>query len=298
MDHSRKAQLQEFCQLDCDRFLFLKQWLQDSGIEHRLWEIGPYRHWVLMPGGSEAYGQDFQKKILIAHYDRVENTPGANDNSASVFQLLQLAQSLHQKQKRHNCLIILTDGEELQQQHSLKEQGAYGLAEKLKKIGFSDSLMIILDLCGIGDTMVCGTSSERKEHHIPQGLKGIPFAHEKLFSSQPSFLTKASEIDAEEPSFPSQLEELILRFSRGKQLKQLQYYSDDLGFLAHQFSTLLISLLPWSERKYLESREMPPSWQNQHSMEDTVDLLENRSFRIMDSFLEGLGNLLLQKSNR
>lgn len=256
------GELKAFCQLDCNRFEFLTEWLREKDLPHSVLEQGDFRHILITPGGADCYRKDSRNKILIAHYDRVPETPGANDNSASVFQLLQFCLDLQQGKRKHNCLIILSDGEELQQKQSIREQGAWQLAQTLKAYSFQNSLVLIMDLCGIGDTLVYGSSGDRaameKNRNIPPGL-----------------------------------EELLDRYSRGEGIKQIQYFSDDIGFLAHSFSTVLLSVLPWKEKKSLEENIMPPSWSTQHTMEDSVEKLEGRAFRIMGSFLHGIADLYL-----
>jgi hypothetical protein len=50
---------------------------------------------------------------LVAHYDTVPETPGANDNSASVAILLEVARDLMVKEPfKNDVILLLTDGEE------------------------------------------------------------------------------------------------------------------------------------------------------------------------------------------
>ncbi len=254
--------LNEFCSFSTDRKEYLKNWLSRENIQYNDLKIKEDHHLIITPGGLDLYQQEYKKKILIAHYDKDEGSPGANDNSAAVMQLLILAKTLQTSNKKHNILIILSDGEELQQQ-SLKEQGAYKLAEALKKYNLDKAFLLVIDMCGIGDTMVFSSSAQRKQNETP-----------------------SNEI-------PSELKELILKHSRGQEITQLEYYSDDLGFMAMGFPTLLISLIPWYEKKYLEQKKMPPSWSTKHSILDSVDQLQGQSFRIMGSFLLKLSDLLL-----
>lgn len=254
----------EFCELNTDRMAFLQNWLEQREILFKIVDTGSFRHILITPGGRESYSNGSRKKILIAHYDRVPGTPGANDNSASVFQLLLLAEELRKRGQRHNCLIVLSDGEELEGQSGLKEQGAYLLGEKLKEWSFHDSLIVVLDLCGRGDTLVHCSSFHRAMAEISY-----------------------------DSGIAAPLLELIHRYSRGVNLSQEKFFSDDLGLIAQAFPTLLISLIPWAERKFLEQGNLPPAWQDQHSMEDRPERLEGRSFRIMSAFLRGLSDLQL-----
>jgi len=254
-------ELKTFCRLDCNRQEFLESWLSSKEVPYRILQQGELNHILITPGGGESYRKDCRSKILIAHYDRVPGTPGANDNSASVFQLLNLSLYLQGNKRKHNCLIILSDGEELQREQSLKEQGAWQLAQTLKSYSLQNSLVLIMDLCGIGDTLVYGSSADRQKK--------------------------------EKNKVPESLQELLKRYSRGEKIKQLQYFSDDIGFLAHSFSTVLVSILPWKDKEFLLEGKMPPAWASQHSMEDRVEDLEGQAFRIMGSFLHGVADLFL-----
>ena len=69
--------------------------------------------------------------LFTAHYDRVEGSPGANDNSIAVFHLLRAA-SLLSKRKISSWMIIFTDKEEISAGESLEEQGSFSLAQRLK----------------------------------------------------------------------------------------------------------------------------------------------------------------------
>jgi hypothetical protein len=51
--------------------------------------------------------------VVMAHFDTVRDTPGADDNSASVIALLELARLLESYRFRHSLILAATDMEEL-----------------------------------------------------------------------------------------------------------------------------------------------------------------------------------------
>ena len=71
------------------------------------------RNHILVHFASEAYNPRFKIKTVIAHYDRVAGSPGANDNSAADWQLMNWAVELEKATSFHNIRIFFTDGEEL-----------------------------------------------------------------------------------------------------------------------------------------------------------------------------------------
>jgi hypothetical protein len=91
--------------------------------------------------------------VLVAHYDRAADSPGANDNGAAVFMLIGAALSLRGR-AADGWLIILTDKEELSRGEGLEAQGAYRLALCMKETHLESGDFFIFDSCGRGDTLV------------------------------------------------------------------------------------------------------------------------------------------------
>jgi Iap family predicted aminopeptidase len=102
--------------------------------------------------------------ILTAHYDRVEGSPGANDNSAAVFHLLKAAQKLRE-QRADYWIIIFTDKEELSPGEGIQDQGAFSLAQKLKAWGLGDARVFNFDACGSGDTFIFSSTTDYLLRH-------------------------------------------------------------------------------------------------------------------------------------
>jgi hypothetical protein len=91
--------------------------------------------------------------VLAAHYDRIQGSPGANDNGAAVFMLIEAALRLRGR-AAGEWLIIFTDKEELTDGEGLKSQGSYLLAQGLGKAGLESGRFFIFDACGRGDTLI------------------------------------------------------------------------------------------------------------------------------------------------
>jgi len=151
----------DFISPEADRFAILKETLQEAALEYKVTEIAGSRHIIVTPPTPEQEKSIGRRPpvILVAHYDRAEGSPGANDNSAGVFLLIETAMKLIKKNKS-SWLIIFTDREELKSGGKLQSQGAYGLAEYLKKIKMEKSKIFIFDACGTGDTLIISTTLE------------------------------------------------------------------------------------------------------------------------------------------
>ena len=71
-----------------DRLAFLQDYLSRRGVSSSVINIEEKKHlYVNFP--SQSYNPQFKIKTLISHYDRVEGSPGANDNSAANFALAE-----------------------------------------------------------------------------------------------------------------------------------------------------------------------------------------------------------------
>ena len=257
--------IKEFCQPECDRYLFLKNWFDKEEITASVINTQGLNHFLIRPGGDRGYDSREYMKTLVAHYDRFPGSPGAIDNGAAVFQLLHLCRYLQDCRYTHNCQILLTDGEELPADGKRKAQGSFLLGELFKNHGWERTVMVILDMCGTGDTLIYSTGREK--------------------------LTGAMSPREEQILGP--LLELIPAYSRGKSLPVTERFSDDLGFIAHDFLTLQLSLIHWKERNDLKEGRIPESWQTMHTPWDTPDKLENRSFRIMEGFLKAVSKAII-----
>ena len=99
----------EFIRLGCNRLHFIQKYLQNTEIPNYVIQLDDKNHIVVNLCSDSSSNKS--KKLLIAHYDRVNGTPGANDNSSAVFCLLTWAIEQAKKKLSNNITIIFTDGE-------------------------------------------------------------------------------------------------------------------------------------------------------------------------------------------
>ena len=150
----------EFISPKAERYNIIKELLEEADLEYNVLDLAGSRHLVVIPRQS---GNKFLNTppptILVAHYDRVEGSPGANDNSVGVFLLIETAVKF-KKLKEMNWVIIFTDKEELKPGESLLSQGSYALAASLKSLKMENSKIFCFDACGNGDTLIVSTTIE------------------------------------------------------------------------------------------------------------------------------------------
>jgi hypothetical protein len=171
------------------------------------------------------------KTILVAHYDRVKNSEGANDNSVAVFELIKAALTLR-REEVGGWLIIFTDKEELSVGESLKEQGAYSVAKLLKEI-VERTHIFIFDCCGVGDTLIISTAVD----HLLQNDDNTNFARSRHLVAQ--------------------MRERALVAARNIRLERVLLmptpFSDDAGFFRAGLAAQTVTVLPASEASGLAS---------------------------------------------
>lgn len=232
----------DFVALDCDRLSFIQDYLKKRGVDAPVMPVdGKYHIYVKFP--LSQYNPMFKIKTVIAHYDRVLNTPGANDNSAAVFMLMNWASFLIKQPGFHNIRLIFTDGEELGSE-GVKQQGAFALAALFKKLGITNDDIFVFDCMGRGDVpVICET---------------------KLSPAVPaSFAMKVRDLEAK-------AEKIIKKASGGKCIKMYTSYSDNAGFLVHGIPACAVTMLPSEE---IGTEILPPTWQMLHTMNDNVENL-------------------------
>lgn len=243
-----------FCSKGADRFSLLSGLLNWEGFNVSVITTGKWRHLLLRLGNPNHYEKGKMLKIFTAHYDRYPNSPGANDNSASVFQLINMAISLKNYDKPHNSLFLFTDGEELHSGMKPIDQGANHLGSLFKKKGMNNCMFIVLDQCGIGETPIWSFSN------------GFP--EKSLFRS------------------------ILLEQSKQELLEMKNLYSDDLGFRINEFPSLRISTLPFDQaQKFKKKKIEPECWKTIHSVKDCPETLDKSSFITMDKLLKKFSNL-------
>jgi hypothetical protein len=276
-------ELSDFCTEDADRFEILTASLNRRDIPYEIIPIEGARHIALpVPDGGKL-DREYFRVTLVAHYDRVPGTPGANDNGASVFQLLHHWEEINRLGWHHRTQILFTDREELTGEMTAEDQGSWMLAKHLKRLGADNILFFVLDMCGIGDTPVWGRSV-RKAGLVPSG----------------GSMSRAYRV----------MEGFLRRFTRGDDFGMNPMFSDDLGLLLGGYPAVQLSLLPRKEAEELARRygnnpneadpeapararrkiaaDLPPSWRSNHGPDDKPDTLDPGAFSLMSRLLRDL----------
>lgn len=282
-----------------DRYKALLQTIEKLELNSTVINVDGNKHIFIFPKNQKSLrkgtfpfaGQN--PFLLTAHYDRVEGSPGANDNSIAVFHLLNTAM-IFEKRNIDNWIIVFTDKEELKEGESFEVQGSYTLAKKLKTWGLEKARIFNFDACGTGDTFIFSTTTD-------------------------SVLGSSGQQSA-----------MDLRYAIG-QLRnyaldtavQLQYnkfllaptpFCDDMGFLRAGFAAQTITILPSAEAKQYEEvlrkepgfvkllisgeikksperRHLPFTWQNLNTPADSHS-------RLTPQFFESFVNFILQLCSR
>ncbi len=264
----------EFCAPNADRFAVLVQVLKDKELPLELVRTGPFRHVQVRSG--RPWVPETGEKVLVAHYDCVAGTPGANDNGASV---LALVNYLCRPRRGLALRVVFTDGEELTSGGSATEQGAHALARSWGPI--EGLFPVVLDMTGIGDTVVLGHLGEHLLRQTRQ--KGPPTGldnYARLRLGALRWLATCGAGDTLEINTP---------------------FSDDLGFFLGGIPAVQISLLP--RRQALEYRkrreapgelagkapgELPEAWRTMHGPDDLPEHLTPQSRALVAELLDKL----------
>jgi len=285
----------DFIEERADRYAILIDHIEKLKLNSTVINIEGNRHIFIFPPGQKSIRSSkgvfpFSGKnpyLLCAHYDRVEGSPGANDNSIAVFHLLSAALTLASK-GIDNWIILFTDKEELTSGDNLEDQGSFSLAKKIASWGLRDEKIYIFDSCGTGEVFLFSNTTD----HI-------------LKKSETASINKLrSEIkDLRDHALAA-----ANRLRLEKVLLAPTPFSDDAGFLRAGLASLTITMLPSHEaEKYetmLRSREnyadliisgavktqdekrrLPETWQNLNSARDTPSRLTPQFFKQIVSFI-------------
>ena len=232
IQHLPYRRFKEFIAPNTDRYVMLKSLLDELYLSPQGITISGNRHLFLSSQGAfltklkghSCWGQN--STVLVAHYDRVPNSPGANDNSAAVFELIEAAIKLR-REKIHRWLIIFTDKEELAHGEGIRDQGSYTLAKGLQDAGFGNSRFYIFDACGVGDTLIISTMAD----HLMKHEAGPGITRTRLQVRQ--------------------LRARALEITRHLHLDRVRLiptpFSDDVGFLRAGIAAQTITMLPSEE---------------------------------------------------
>ena len=280
---------------DCDRRQFILDMLKDFGVPAVPLSLEGAHH-ILVKFPPSAYNPQYKMKTVLAHYDRVDTSPGANDNSAAVFQIIYWARRLLRFPGFHNVQIIFSDGEEMGGSEGVSEQGAFGIATKFRSLGLTQQDVYAFDCCGRGDFVILSQAGK--------GKGSIPF--QRQFNS-----------------LVERTEDLIKSVAGRKWAPLPVPYSDNAGFLACGIPAVAITLLPAQEvvsylrelkqhpglqaafmkssqnqevgaRKikplepYQVQEKMPMTWRLLHTEYDNLASLTPESFPLMEALLDAL----------
>lgn len=282
----------QFISPDADRGAFIQNYLLERGVQSAVINVDGRRH-IYAKFPPSGYSANFRIKTLIAHYDRFSEegkiaTPGANDNSSSVFCLMDFAARLVKFKGVHNVRIFFTDGEELVSgRGGVTEQGAYKLANVIQKAGIRDEDVFVFDCVGRGTIPVLGTATVSN-------------------SMNAAFSKKCVALENGAKAILSSLGIGWLNLPIP--------YSDNAGFLASGIPAVAFTMLPGDEaQSYMlalqkiprlsqfvrnpslpfEENEkaalkkiLPKTWQLFHTPEDNLDSLTPASFDVVAKILD------------
>ncbi len=319
--HFLPDRFEEFISPSCDRFEFLKDYLTNMGIHFSVIPIENYNHiYIQLP--EHTYNPTFKMKTIIAHYDRATGskgeyiTPGANDNSAAVFQILlwvkRLLNTPVHRANASNIRVFLTDGEEM---GSAQTQGAFALANLFKRMRLANDDVFVLDGCGRGDVLAVSNAG-RSGKAPPAFIKKFDALFEKTCrlareASQGNWVTipvpysdNAGFIANGIPAvaltvLPSDEASLYMR-----NLQKDRNLSNSImtnGVVAHgagflslnsRSSTASISMLREAQidpaEALIMSEKLPKTWRMMHTEHDSAVSLTEQAFVAMARFLDAL----------
>ncbi len=288
-------EFEEYLAPQTDRLSFLRNYLLARGVQTSVISLAGRKHiYVNFP--STSYNPQFKIKTLIAHYDIVPGSPGANDNSSADFALADFAVNVNEKAlngKTTNIRMFFTDGEELGE-GGVSGQGAFALAELFKKLGITNDDVYVFDSIGRGTTPVLARA----------GLSSL-----KNPKSNPAFIKRFA-------SLFERTQKILRNASPNNWLTLPVPYSDNAGFLACGIPAVAITMLPKEESsayymelmkdknlekavmnvhldddadfKFKYQEKMPLTWRLFHTPYDNFLSLTQESFAVTEKILNEL----------
>jgi len=272
-------ELRQFCSEDANRREILEESLKRRGIPYEVIPIDKARHIALPTPNAAKMDKQYYRVTLISHYDRVRGTPGANDNAACIFQLMNHWEEIRKLGWQHRTQIIFTDREELTEKMRPTDQGSWFLARHLKRLKVKNVLFLVLDMCGIGNTPVWGCSLQKL------GTKRVKNSISSIYKA---------------------MEDFLKNYSNNQDFGVNPMFSDDLGLLLGGYPAIQLSILPRGEalslaKQYRQIKanpdnpasihqgiKLPKTWKISHGANDSVDTLDHNAFLLMARILRGL----------
>lgn len=256
----------DFIAPDCNRAAFIQNYLKAAGLEAPILQMEGKNHiYVKFP--QSQYNSMFRIKTVIAHYDRFPGSPGANDNSAAVFCLLEWAAKLARLASPafHNIRLTFTDGEELGAAGGVAEQGAFPLAQVFRRLGITNDDIFVFDCMGRGD---------------------VPILTQTILPPKTSarFVKDFSTLEQRAAS-------LLQASANGRWFSLPCNYSDNASFIANGIPAVAITMLPSAEVTAATRGENPLTWRLLHTAGDNLASLTPQSFEIFHNILNNLAAL-------
>ncbi|MDR2541940.1 MAG: Zn-dependent exopeptidase M28 [Treponema sp.] len=285
----------DFIAQKADRYNILLDCINTHKLNSVVVSLEGNRHIFIFPPGKKLpriAGGVFPFKnespyLFSAHYDRVDGSPGANDNSIAVFHLLSAA-LYFVRQKINNWIIVFTDKEEIKAGESFEAQGSFSLGEKLKSWGLEKVKIFNFDACGSGDTFIFSTTTDHilKNNKLPN----ISKVRNAILDLRDHALATALNL---------RLEKFLLAPTP---------FSDDAGFLRAGIAALTVTVLPAKEalayeallrsrpeftdliisgkvKEPQEYRNLPETWRNLNNAKDTSCRLTPQFFNMVLQFV-------------
>jgi hypothetical protein len=216
---------EEFISPGADRFALLNSLLEELDLPFKTIVLAGNRHIFVRPGEKQT------ETIFTAHYDRTPGSPGANDNAASVFMLIETALGMRAEGAAISGAaipqIIFTDKEELSGGEGLTEQGSYSLALYLREQGMGSFRVFCFDACGAGDTLIISTAADHLlKNEESTGADAVRHRVQELRNA------------ALEAAREARIEKVLLLPTP---------FSDDAGFLRGGVTAQTVTVLPSPE---------------------------------------------------
>lgn len=288
--------LEKFVSPQCDRMNFIILYLRRRGVRAVVLPADGRNHiYVVFPQSS--YNPKFRIKTVLAHYDRAEGSPGANDNSFAVLTLMDWACRLSAGNRRHNIRLIFTDGEEMcGGGPSASGQGAFSLAKLFRRLGISGDDVFVFDCMGRGLVPVLAKAT------LPHGI-------------QPQFRRRFESLYIRTAA-------LLQSVCAGSTVLPAAY-SDNAGFIANGIPAVCVTMLPFEEaasyaaslmqnaalEQYVTNKKCPPgipedffynslpyTWRLFHTAEDSVQNLTFQSAAVFGRILYALSEMNMPRA--
>ena len=280
MDNAPKSYqyLEDLCRSQ-DRYSFVHDTLKRLGVDFLPIPLGDARNILCKFYTPESPRRNYIK-VLAAHYDVVNGVVGANDNLASVAQLLYLAERLKHQGFNDNVGIAFLDKEELMGERNLRDTGSYRLGEALKKREVNTSLFFVFDVCGNGDTIIVSKATE--------GLLIDAVKRGKMDNRLGKRLVhniRLLKIHAY----------TYLDNSGFQYMPLITPGSDDLSLNLNGIPSVLLSVLPLEEAlrakvnltQGKEDQNYPATWRKVNTPEDILETVSIETMIMIERFMEG-----------